>query len=445
MARPRHEYARRLVSDVAEGPAKAVRFACPQCGNGVPKDPSGTWCELCNWNVDPKGASDSPKRQRARTRASRRARRLYGAALEGRRGAVSANVARIGSYMLSGAVLAACPALLALLAWLWTLGVGIGTVGTIFLLPLAVAARPRVRRVPRDVVVVRKAEAPTLYRLVDQISDELNTRKVEACALDFSYNARTSSIGVARHRMIVIGLPLWDSLEPQEKVALLGHEIGHDASRDLVHSAITFSALQSLRDMHRILRPPARFQDRAEEAIAAAIMAGFAGLLRALIRLQISLAVRTRPGAEYAADASAVQVASSSAVVALLEKLLLKDVAQAKAVAAATRCQEGVWREIQRSIGETSDRERERLRRVAELRHSTVDATHPPTTWRIKIARTRPATAARVVLSHGMSEQLDRELSGARAGVLSLLRSDATPGARRSLRARRLLMTDMEG
>ena len=55
-------------------------------------------------------------------------------------------------------------------------------------------------------------------------------------------------------------------------------------------------------------------------------------------------------------------------------------------------------------------RERERLARVARLAASRLDATHPPTAYRIQLLQARPAGQPEFMISAEDNEAIEREL-----------------------------------
>ena len=58
-------------------------------------------------------------------------------------------------------------------------------------------------------------------------------------------------------------------------------------------------------------------------------------------------------------------------------------------------------------------RERERLRRLAALEEPALDSTHPPTGYRVRLLRERPAETAAVTLAPAENAAIDRELAQA--------------------------------
>ncbi|WP_431036010.1 hypothetical protein ACQYWQ_18705 [Streptomyces sp. P6-2-1] len=61
----------------------------------------------------------------------------------------------------------------------------------VLLLALAWGRRSRFARVPKDAVVLRRAEAPALYGLVDEVAAVVGVRGVDLIAIDGEANACT--------------------------------------------------------------------------------------------------------------------------------------------------------------------------------------------------------------------------------------------------------------
>jgi len=82
---------------------------------------------------------------------------------------------------------------------------------------------------------VSRSQAPELYRWLDDLAAEVGAPRVDRVLVDTRLNAFASErrVGRFRHERIVgIGLPLLDVLEPDEAKAVLAHELGHLRNQD---------------------------------------------------------------------------------------------------------------------------------------------------------------------------------------------------------------------
>jgi hypothetical protein len=62
-------------------------------------------------------------------------------------------------------------------------------------------------------------------------------------------------VGLRRRRVVHIGIPLWFTLEPQPRVAVLGHEVGHFVNGDLRRSLLVGSSIDTLIELVQALTP----------------------------------------------------------------------------------------------------------------------------------------------------------------------------------------------
>ena len=75
---------------------------------------------------------------------------------------------------------------------------------------------------------------------------EIGARGVDTIVVEPDVNAAVTTYG-PRRRVLHLGLGLWAVLTPRQKVALLGHELGHFANGDIRHGVVVGSALHTLR------------------------------------------------------------------------------------------------------------------------------------------------------------------------------------------------------
>jgi hypothetical protein len=239
--------------------------------------------------------------------------------------------------------------------------------------------------------------------------------------VDLSFNASTWAVGIRRERLVTLGLPLWSILTAQERVALLAHELAHDTNGDLAHGTLINSALTQIRNWHGVIHPgrrPIVTNDliALPEALARHLLTGLAAAVHALYRLELSLARRSSPRAEYLADQEADRVASTGATLSLMDKLLLTDSCQFSVARALRRGDRDVWGTVRRDMDGIPARERERLRRIAARQGHRVDETHPPTALRVKaLAAGPPSEMPLVEVDASRAAAIDSELAAATA------------------------------
>ncbi|MFW6720729.1 hypothetical protein ACHZ98_11265 [Streptomyces sp. MAR4 CNY-716] len=67
---------------------------------------------------------------------------------------------------------------------------------------------------------MRRADAPALYELLDRIADTVGVRRLDAVQVGTEFTVRASTYGIRRRLKLEVGLPLWLTLTPQERVAV---------------------------------------------------------------------------------------------------------------------------------------------------------------------------------------------------------------------------------
>ncbi|WP_051821591.1 MULTISPECIES: M48 family metalloprotease [unclassified Streptomyces] len=319
-----------------------------------------------------------------------------------------------GFYVVALALLAADTALVAVVLWTmaeaparagnWSLAVG-GSIPAVAALVYGVATVSRVEGRPPGAVLVRRAEAPGLWRLVEELAGHLSTRPPGRVCLTPDANASVSEearlLGFAvGRRTLYLGVPLL-RLEPLELRAVLCHELGHYAGRHTRFGALTHRGAASLRSTLFRLRMTAR-SDGAR--------LGYAWLFQAVIGayawlyLRVSLAVRRRQ--ELEADAEAVALAGPAATAGALRSVHALGTAWAGFVSRFLRPVQGVGfvpEDVYEAFGAMLDDPLVR-ERTAALRAHPVEAarspldSHPPLARRLALIESRPAAEPRVTV-----------------------------------------------
>lgn len=222
-----------------------------------------------------------------------------------------------------------------------------------------------------------------------------------------------------------IGLGLWEILTPQQRIALLGHELGHYANGDTRHGLIIANALRSLTTWWYLLSriPQPTLGEVALNALYLLPRCAVQGVLMLLDHLTL----RATQRGEYLADSFAARAGSTEAAVGLLDRLLVGDSAVSALLREANTKQvarsgnpareeawRGLWKRLAAHMDSLPQSEYERQRRCSALRGHSVDTTHPPTHLRRVCLLTGAPTAAEVVSAPERQAALDAELAEAR-------------------------------
>ncbi|RPF43777.1 Zn-dependent protease with chaperone function [Streptomyces sp. Ag109_G2-6] len=420
--------------DLAARPAEGQ--LCPDCGHTLvaTDERFPRWCADCDWNVDPAPPDSEPGRLAAvRRRLARRhgeelAAAMTGGGAERPRRDAAALLALGLALLVHGVtlVLAVAGMLLVVLGWATVVQPIAGAV----LLVVAFVLRPRRHRIPQDGPVLYRADAPRLFELIDDVAAVTGTTGVHAVVVGGDVNASVTACGWRRRRVLFLGLGLWEVLAPPERVALLGHELGHFAGGDVRHGLLTHQALRSL-DLWLDTLAPSRAHtvwDTLFNILAFLPRCAVYGLLVLLDHLTLRAAQR----AEYEADLNAALAGSTGGAVALMERLLVAGsvhtllrresvAAQMTGGAAGRKAREaaerGLWERVAAHVSSIPAHEYERLLRVSARRGHGVDDTHPPTHLRLQcLARSEPRPA-RVDFGEERSTAVAAELAPARATV----------------------------
>ncbi|MEU8503411.1 M48 family metallopeptidase [Streptomyces brevispora] len=389
------------------------------------------WCAACDWNVDP-GEPEEPdgRLEALRRRLARQhgERLLAEVTTDGlprpRRDAVS-----VLALALALAVHGVTAALFVGGLLLVVLGRG-GAFPVLGALCLFIAwlLRPRFPRLPEDEQVLHRADAPELFALIDEIAGTVGTTGVHAVAVNGETNASVSTYGLRRRRLLTIGLGLWEMLTTDQRIALLGHELGHYANGDTRQGVVLGNALHSLDTwrylLSRIERPT------LPEALLNALYLVPRSVVVGVAAALDHLTLRATQRGEYLADSFAARCGSTEAAVGLMDGLLVSGSAAATLLResnalrshraggrAAGEADSGLWDRLAAHAESIPASEYERQRRRSALRGHSVDSTHPPTHLRRARLLAGAALPATVTVDSARSAALRAELSGARDRV----------------------------
>ncbi|MEU9091202.1 M48 family metallopeptidase [Streptomyces sp. NPDC048428] len=389
------------------------------------------WCAACDWNVNP-GQPEPPtgRLEVLRHRLARQhgetllAEVTTDGTLRPRRDAVGvlALALALAVHGTTAALLVG-GLLLVVLGW----GSALPLLGALSLL-VAWSLRPRFARLPEDEPVLRRADAPELFALVDEIAGTMGTTGVHAVSITAEYNASVSTYGLRRRRLLSIGLGLWETLTAEQRIALLGHELGHYANGDTRHGLIIGNALRSL-DTWRYLLSPVEHPTLLEAALNALYLLPRSAVTGVLMTLD-HLSLRATQRGEYLADTFAARCGSTEAAVGMMDRLLVADSAaaallresnsrQTRRAGAPTGSEvwSGLWERLAAHMDSIPESEHERQRRCSALRGHSVDSTHPPTHLRRARLLTAAALPAAVTMDTARSTALRAELKETRDEV----------------------------
>ncbi|WP_027341012.1 M48 family metalloprotease [Hamadaea tsunoensis] len=408
--------------------------ACPQCHARLVSEYDATpWCERCEWNL---GAFEPDKHDGWFAR--RQATFIHDAGydlssslftqLAGRTaGAPGLGLPLVVLLLISGVMLAIFLGVIAVGAWLVVTQpflvkiVGLLLIG--FALPFTPKfGSPRKRRAAID--ELSETEAPHLYSLIRRTAEAVGAPMPHHIGVEAQWNASTAVLGLRRRRFLVLGLPLWRAARPQERVALLGHELGHFVNNDVARRVAAYPALNSFGTAADLIHP-------SQLRRLAAGATGWAGGLMMLCLLLAypflwlasnllwlahlgahAIGARSSQRAEYYADDLEAYAAGTAAALSLEELLTLSQGLIAVIGGRSRSRQTGDgWRQ---GVEEARSRNAERMPRLLQLTirtEASIFATHPPQGLRHRMLTAAPYREPRVVLTEGESAAIDAELA----------------------------------
>ncbi|MGJ8617913.1 MAG: M48 family metallopeptidase [Sulfitobacter sp.] len=260
------------------------------------------------------------------------------------------------------------------------------------LLCVAAYLRPRKNRNQDTTLTVQ--EAPVLLGLLNDIAGQLGAPRINGVHVLGGFNAYMAEFG-GQERVVGIGAPLWLALDHDERIALLAHEVAHLANNDPARMQLTGTALQTLGRWLQLFSPPSIIDHESNVEIvvddrgilAQVIGAVFGAAFGALTLAYEKLIFANSQRAEYLADVMATSVAGTSAMQSTLKKLILAPLAEK---VMATVYYDGsqevhLFDNMAEVVRSPDIRDSDRLFKLAIEELHSVDASHPPTRFRLEV------------------------------------------------------------
>jgi len=288
--------------------------------------------------------------------------------------------------------------------------------GGIACLAVAWLLAPRPPRLAETVAA--RTDLPTLYRTVDSITHALGAPAVDGIVIDEDFNASVAQIGWQRKRILFLGLPLWASLDGQEQVAVLGHEMAHHINGDPMRGFFIGTAVNSLVEWHRMLQPQEMWQ--APGGLFGLVLMIAMPLARLFTRVVslipwlgawalAHLLWRDSQRAEYLADYLAATVSGTDAMIASLNTTGLADkFFQTVQTITLNSKDRDLFGEYRRAIANVDATHLVSASNEDDAHRA--DSSHPPTAYRIAFLQARRVAGAKIVLSASDANQIMREL-----------------------------------
>lgn len=237
-----------------------------------------------------------------------------------------------------------------------------------------------------------REDMPEMFALCDEITQRLGGKPITKVQLKSELNAY--SIDAAGERVLGMGVALWLVLSPQERVAVIAHEVSHQVNGDQARRGVLHTGLQSLErwyflfgNSHVVDHEGYYIREHGiEDAIGGGIMAVIATGIEWVWLLLSRLSFLDSQRAEYLADGIAARAGGIKAGQSTLRKLcyapLLEKAAREMAPA---RIPSGTayFEQLCRQLIEAAPKQRAALEASCKAEGHCVDVSHPPTFERI--------------------------------------------------------------
>ena len=406
-----------------------VVAACPSCSAAtITRYSDEPWCPSCEWNLarfvpgETDGAFgwswvDRPLHRVARRLTERQFAGLADSPLQRR----SLTAARVATLAVSVVLLAGVLAIAALGAWLLVVDFfSLTTVLGAVLLGVAFVLRPRLGRLSEltdTAVEIDRVAAPTLFAVVDRVAVAVGAPMPDVILLDDDLNAYTTVVGWRRRRVLCLGAPLWAILDEQERIALLGHELGHFVNGDIRRGLLTQVARNTLGQVADLLAPDpdmggGSFFEMLVIPVARAVMWLVSRVFLTLQLVLLWISLRDSQRAEYLADELGAEAGGTAAAIRVDEQLLLLTPIDT-VVRREARNGNGAaaWRAAAVVARTNQAPSLPALRQLSRRNDVSLFASHPPLGLRVAMYGRRPALPAGVVLTEPESARMDDELA----------------------------------
>ncbi len=417
-----------------------AEYVCPQCSATSPMDARFIrWCPRCGHGADPYPPKPTGRQQRRSTREAQRSIELF-ATLGTAKNLRPSSALGFGVMAFSLVVhLIGVLAVVAPVLWLVSGGpAGLAWAAIVFGAMAFVVVRPRMtRRLKADYGFGRE-DAPRLYALLDRCAAQLGCQVPDRVAVGPQFNASTGRAGLAQRPYLRIGAPLWTVLTGPERLALLGHELGHQVNGDSTRSLLAVSAHGSLTEWTRLLHPRQSGGER-NSTRTMVYARGFGGMGIAALLVPIVMAVVFLPffavavgcqsalerlallcgqRAEYLADELGARLAGTDASLGLCTKLtfgpsLTAFLGARRAGKSTAKPDPGtLWADFRAYVESMPGTEVQRRLIVDRLHNTRTDRSHPAGHLRLALLRERAQLPGTLKVSDEEWAAIDAELAG---------------------------------
>jgi len=258
----------------------------------------------------------------------------------------------------------------------------------VVLVGIAWFTRPRVGKLEDDERVIPREEIPAIYAVINDLATSMGVKKIDGIVMNEKYNASITKIGWRRRTIVKIGVPYFASLTPEEQCSVMAHELGHFINKDLTYGFYINTALSTLYEWYTLLNPvptEQTFEFSLLDFVTNFLMKLLSQIPYFFYWLLLHLVWNDSQVGEYLADYRAAQTCGSETVVKDLEKIHYADIYyHCLSKVSLLNGQSNVIDEFRKALSIMPDREKKRYKLRCEQEKFQLDATHPPTVYRIQ-------------------------------------------------------------
>lgn len=187
---------------------------------------------------------------------------------------------------------------------------------------LAIALFPRPHGLPDETMVLDPEDFPGVHRLVHAMASAVDVAPPRVVAVDLEFNAAAGLVGWRARPTVILGLPMWAMETPEQRLATLGHELGHLRGADGLQLRVVGAALETLYRGWYVLTPFDRHDWSEDLAFVGWIVFGVQSIVAAPFGVLLSAAWRLsaqhRQHREFLADRRSAEVVGSDAMISAL-------------------------------------------------------------------------------------------------------------------------------
>ncbi len=388
------------------------------------------WCPACLWGLDAWDPAALPARGFARVgrwgyRRGWQVDAEVRAALLRDPDSATAVTPHAALVAISAVVITVAMATLLVIPLVWRseLLPPVKLVATLGLLVVVAWAWPQLGRLPKGPQRLRDGEAVGLRTIVAQVAAAVGTEPPDEILIDVTcVNLSVDRVGLRQRSVLRIGMPLWLSLTPQMRVAMLAHALGHLVNDHPTRGLLTRPALDLFRravDWTGGERPFDRLERRFDDVEpmpfftqVVYVVLAVLGSIAAAAQLAIdSLAMPESRRAELAADLVARRVAGSAAFLGALDRVLMLDELWSALVYDVERLTPDRWESESLAVHERRLRPQLELLRQGSIRATDLWSRHPAVGQRAWLVEALPEQPAQVVIEPRLWAAADAELA----------------------------------